>query len=86
MKFLQYLKIPCKETEKCKIAIPSLIDKLSLNSWNIKYSQNMTCICRNVLSVNHILPECPITTELFQKNGYDVNATKKEIFCIIFML
>ena len=28
----------------------------------------------HVLSVKHILLECPITTELFQKNGYDLNA------------
>ena len=34
----------------------------------------MTCICKNILSVKHILPECPITTELFQENGYDFNA------------
>ena len=26
------------------------------------------------ISVKHILLECPITTELFQKNGYDFNA------------
>ena len=25
------------------------------------------------LPVKHILLECPITTELFQKNGYDLN-------------
>ena len=42
----------------------------------------MTYICENILSVKHILLECPITTELFQKqktktknkNGSDVNA------------
>ena len=28
---------------------------------------------RIVISVNHILLECPITTMLFQKNGYDFN-------------
>ena len=33
----------------------------------------MTCICKNILSVKHILFECPIPTELFQKNGYDFN-------------
>ena len=33
----------------------------------------MTCVCKNVLSVNHILHECPFNTELFQKNGYDFN-------------
>ena len=25
------------------------------------------------ISVKHILLECPIITELFQKNGYDLN-------------
>ena len=34
----------------------------------------MTCVCKNILSVKHILLECSITTELFQKNGYDFNA------------
>ena len=29
---------------------------------------------KNILSVKHILLECPITTELFRKNGYDFNA------------
>ena len=34
----------------------------------------MTCVCKNIISVKHILLECPITTELFQKNGCDLNA------------
>ena len=34
----------------------------------------MTCICTNALSVNHILFEHPITSQLFQKNGYDFMA------------
>ena len=34
----------------------------------------MTCVCKNILSVKHILLVCPITTELLQKNGYDLNA------------
>ena len=46
--------------------------KLRLNSWNTKYSQNVTCVCKNILSVKHILLESPITTDFFsQKNGYD---------------
>ena len=32
------------------------------------------CVCKNTLSVNHIRPQCPTTTESFQKNGYDFNA------------
>ena len=70
-----------KQIEKSKSAIPScsrylarVIYKLRLNSWNIKYSQNVTCVCKNILSVKYILLKCPITTELFQKNGYDLHA------------
>ena len=33
---------------------------------------------KNILSVKHMLLECPITTELFQKNGYDINAYNNE--------
>ena len=46
---------------------------IRLNSWNTKYSQNVTCVCKNISSVKHILLKRPITTELFQKNGYDLN-------------
>ena len=60
-----------KQIEKSKFAIPScsrylarVIYKLRLNSWNTKYSQNVTCVCKNILSVKHILFESPITTEL----------------------
>ena len=70
-----------KQIEKSKSVLSScsrylarVIYKLRLNSWNTKYSKNVTCICKNILSVKHILLECPITTELFQKNGYDLNA------------
>ena len=55
------------------LLVQRVIYKFHLNSWNTKYSQNVTCACKNVLSVNHILLECPVTTELFHKNGYDFN-------------
>ena len=29
---------------------------------------------KKILSVRHMLLECPITTELFQRNRYDINA------------
>ena len=32
------------------------------------------CISSYIYIRKHILLECPITTELFQKNGYDLNA------------
>ena len=64
-----------KQTEKSKFAIPScsrylarvIIYKLRLNSWNTKYSQNVTCVCKNILSVKHILLECPLTTVISGK-------------------
>ena len=34
----------------------------------------MTCVCKNILCIKRILLECPSTTELVQKNGYDLNA------------
>ena len=33
----------------------------------------MTCVCKNILSIKRILLVCPITTELVQKNVYDLN-------------
>ena len=61
---------------KSKFAIPScsrhLFSKSNLQvAWNTKYSQNVTCVCKNMLSLKHILLECPITTCYFRKNGYD---------------
>ena len=43
-----------------------VISMFRLNPWNPKYSRIVTCVCKNVLSVNHILLECPVTTGLFQ--------------------
>ena len=56
-----------KRFSKSKIQVTS-------NSWNTKYSQNVTCVRKIILSVKHILLEYPITTELLQKHGYDLNA------------
>ena len=67
----------------CSRYLPKVIYKLRLNTWNTKYSQNVTRVCKNILSVKHILLECPITAELFQKNRYDFNACNnvRDILC-----
>ena len=82
MRLFQYLRRMCKNKLKKKgitLGLPScsrylarVIYKLRLNTWNTKYSQNVTRVCKKkkILSVKHILHECPITTNLFQKNGY----------------
>ena len=61
-----------KQLKKSKSEIPScsrylarviiLIYKLRLNSWNTKYLQNLTCVCKHFLSVKHILFEYHIIT------------------------
>ena len=63
-----------KQIEKSTSEIPSCsrylaraIYKLHLNSWNTKYSQNLTCVCKNILSVKHILLESPIITVTSEK-------------------
>ena len=96
MRLFQYLRRMCvnKLYLKSKFAKPScsrylarVIYKLRLNTWSTKYSHNVTCVCKNIISVKHILLECSITTKLFQKKGYDFNACNtKEIFCIILIL
>ena len=46
----------------------SVIYKLRLNSWNPKYSHKVTCICKNILSVKHILLK--IMSYYHTENGY----------------
>ena len=75
-----YKKQVCVTHSVCQLLILArylarVIYKLCLNSRNTKYSQNVTCVCKNILSVKHMLLECPIITELFQKNGYDLNVS-----------
>ena len=80
-----------KQIEKSEFVIPScsrylarVIYKLRLNTWNTKYSQNVTCVCKNILSVKQILLECLITTYFFRKMDMTLMlATTQEIFCII---
>ena len=74
-----------KQIEKSKFAIPSCprylaraIYKLRLNTWNTKYSQNMTCVCKNILYVKYILLECPITTWLFKEEPPPPKKKKKK--------
>ena len=57
----------------CSRYLARVIYKLRLNSWNTKYSQHVTCVCKNITSFKHILIECPITIDLFKKNECDFN-------------
>ena len=46
---------------------PGLDHVGDVNVWNTKYLQNVTGICKNALSVNYILLECPITTQVIEE-------------------
>ena len=76
MRLLQYLRRLCiNKLKKSKSVIPSRsmylarhLYKLRLNSWYIKYSQNVQCVCKNILSVNTYYLNV-LLPQLFQKNG-----------------
>ena len=55
------------EIPSCSRYLARAIYKLRLNSWNTKYLQNLTCFCKNILSVKHILLESPIITVTSEK-------------------
>ena len=83
MRLRQYLRSQKLQKSKsaihsCSRYLASITYKLRLNTRKTKYSQNVTCVCKNIIFFKHILLECPITMDLFQKNkqkqtGYDFN-------------
>ena len=52
MKLKPYKRIFCPRYITC------LIHKLRMNSWKTKYSKDITCVCKEPLSIHHILMEC----------------------------
>ena len=59
---------------EAKQQLPSHVEYINCLAWNTKYSQNVTCICKDALSVHRVLLEGPVTIGLFQKNRYDFTA------------
>ena len=39
-------------------SIKTLAHRLALNAWKTKYCQDVTCICKERLSINHIIKDC----------------------------
>ena len=86
-----------KQIEKSKFAIPScsrylarVIYKLRLNSWNTKYSQNVTCVCKNI-RIFYLLNTYCLNALLLQSYFRKMDmtymlTTMQEIFCIIMTL
>jgi hypothetical protein len=67
-------------TEKklnCPRHISSIIFKLRVNCWRTKFSEKVSCICSNPISVDHILFNCQyIKDQLAQKK---LNFSNKQV-------
>ena len=53
----------------CSRHLARIVYKLRLNSWNTKFSSNVTCSCSQKLSVFQLLLDCPILQQLYADNG-----------------
>nr|AXL95626.1 conotoxin-like precursor unassigned superfamily 17 [Conus ermineus] len=57
----------------CPRHIVRLIHKLRLNTWNTKYSHGISCVCRENISVHHLLFDCSVLTPLYEEKGIQMN-------------
>ena len=48
--------------------IITLAHRLALNAWKTKYCQDVTCICNQRLSVNHIIKDCNVLKTFIPSN------------------
>ena len=58
----------------CPRYIACLVHKLRLNAWKTKFSKDVVCICKEQLSIQHILFDC----QFFKNKGMD-NSSKSMI-------
>ena len=56
--FKEKMKIKPYKRIFCPRYIACLIHKFRMNSWKTKYSKDITCVCKEPLSIHHILMEC----------------------------
>ena len=54
---------------ECSRHTQIIINKLKLNTWNTKYSKEVTCVCKEKISVKHMLLNCPILNQLYKDRG-----------------
>ena len=54
---------------ECSRHTQIIINKLRLNTWNTKYSKDVTCVCKEKISMKHILLNCPILNRLYMDRG-----------------
>ena len=66
---------PCQQSR----TISKLIYRLRLNAWATKYSKNINCICSNteIITVQHILCDCPFMKELYIQEKLTLPSTDK---------
>jgi ribonuclease HI len=63
---------------KCSRNIQIIINKLRINSWNTKFTKDVTCLCNKKLSIKHILLECPVFKQSFQEKNIFISSDNLE--------
>ena len=67
------------EYHHCPQHLCSLLYKLRLNSWNTKYCKNVRCACNNMISVEHVLFECPVLLDLYKEHNLTLDNDMKDV-------
>ena len=68
----------------CPRQIEVIIYKLRLNAWNTKYCKNVSCSCSDVITVHHILFDCPVLKILYKMKGIDLTTKYGDIRGILY--
>ena len=72
------------EKFSCPRQTEVIIYKLRLNAWNTKYCKNVLCSCSNIITVHHILFDCPVLKILYTTKGIDLNAKYGDIRGVLY--
>ena len=69
--FYKYFHKDCVSTTIIPFSRPisRLIYKLKLNTWRTKFVKNITCMCSEKITINHIIFDCPQLLTLYEKHG-----------------
>ena len=68
----------------CSRQIEVIIYKLRLNAWNTKYCKNVSCSCSDVITVHHILFDCPVLKILYKMKGIDLTTKYGDIRGVLY--
>ena len=56
--------------------VSKLLLKLRLNVWKTKYVEDIKCICKENITIDHILCKCEFMKNLYEQNNIIIDSTK----------